>query len=91
MHVDRWRLVYPVHVVTVWFDGARLKVGCPIPSAEFFLLFTSSGSPVYRRCKKVWTRSNEIEVEYQRKEPGFDRQMNAIQDTRWHRSDACNW
>lgn len=69
MHVDYGAWCIRCTVVTVWSDGARPKVVSPIQAGVFFLLFTTSASPVYRRCKKVWTRSNEIEVEFQRKEP----------------------
>lgn len=58
-------------VVEVWDGGARLHVSWTDDLEQFFLLFTSSVKPVYRRCKRVWTRGGEIEVEYQRKRPSF--------------------
>lgn len=58
-------------VVAVWDSGARLQVTWIDELDEFFLLFTSSVKPVYRRCKRVWIRGGEIEVEYQRNRPSF--------------------
>ena len=58
-------------VLAVWEGGARLKVEHPQVLAElseFFLLFTSSQKPVFRQCKRVWTRGYEIEVEYHQKQ-----------------------
>jgi hypothetical protein len=51
-------------VVIVWESGAQLQVQSPADLSEFILLFTSSQSPVRRRCKRVWTNGNKIEVEY---------------------------
>jgi hypothetical protein len=36
---------------------------------EFFLVLTSSPTPVFRRCRRVWVNGNRMGVEYQRKVP----------------------
>ncbi|MEH2563683.1 hypothetical protein V1289_003310 [Bradyrhizobium sp. AZCC 2289] len=56
-------------VVSVWDGGARAKLMWSRHLTEFFLAFTSSVKLVYRRCKRVRLRGEEIEVEYQRKPP----------------------
>jgi hypothetical protein len=58
-------------VMSVWDSGARLQARWPREIREFFLLFTSSVKPVYRRCKRVRMRGQQIEVEYQRMRPSF--------------------
>lgn len=58
-------------VLSVWDTGAQLQVRRPADLTEFYLLFTSSLRPVFRQCKRVWTRGNVIDVAYQRKQPDF--------------------
>ncbi len=77
MSIDgTWRI--DCLVLSVWDGGARLKVKRPkvlTQFSEFFLLFTSSQKPVFRHCKRVWTRGYEIGVEYQRKQATYLRHM----------------
>ena len=58
-------------VLSVWDTGAQLKVSRPGNLTEFYLLFTSSPTPVYRQCKRVRTFGNVIEIAYLRKQPDF--------------------
>lgn len=58
-------------VVTVWESGAQIKITRANDLTEFLILFTSSRSPVRRRCKKVATYGNRIEVEFERKQPSY--------------------
>lgn len=70
MSIDgRW--ITDCLVVIVWESGAQLEVKCPKDLTEFILLFTSSQSPVRRRCKRVWTSGNQIEVKYQGSQAGY--------------------
>jgi hypothetical protein len=58
-------------VLSVWDTGAQLQVGRPGDLAEFYLVFTSSPKPVFRRCKRVGICGDLIEVAYQSKQPDF--------------------
>ena len=69
MSIDGTRFIDCL-VLSVRDNGAQLQLRVHDLS-EFFLLFTSSVKPVYRRCKRVSVRGDEIEVEYQRREPSF--------------------
>ena len=58
-------------VLSVWDTGAQLRVKRPSDLTDFYLLFTSSPRPVFRRCKRIRTCGDVIEVEYQPKQPDF--------------------
>ena len=58
-------------VLSVWTNGARLLAGNPKDLARFLLFFASGPMPVFRRCKRVWVRGNELEVSYERRQPSF--------------------
>ena len=58
-------------VLGVWDTGARLQISLPGNLTEFQLLFTCSQKPVSRRCRRVSTWGNVIEVAYLRKQPTF--------------------
>ena len=58
-------------VLSVWDTGAQLQVGRPADLAEFYLVFTSSPKPVFRRCKRIRTCGDLIEVAYQPKQADF--------------------
>ena len=77
MSVDgTWRI--DCLVLAVWERGARLEVKRPkvlTQFSEFFLLFSSFQKPVFRHCKRVWTRGYEIGVEYQQKQATYLRHM----------------
>lgn len=67
-------------VLSVWDNGALLRVRNPKNlTPKFFLLFTSSVPPVFRRCKRVRTRGSEVEVEYQQEPPSYLRHMQGDQ------------
>jgi hypothetical protein len=47
--------------------GAQLRFPDGLPGlGEFFLIFTASPKPVFRRCNRVWINGNRMGVEYQR-------------------------
>ena len=58
-------------VLSVWDTGAQLQVREPGELTEFYLVFTSSPKPVFRRCKRVRTCGDVIEVANQRSQPDF--------------------
>jgi hypothetical protein len=62
-------------VLCVWNTGAQLQASLPGDLTEFYLLFTSSPRPVSRRCRRVSTRGNVVEVAFLREQPAF--QLNA--------------
>jgi hypothetical protein len=44
-------------------SGAQLAIESPCPSTEeFFLLLTSVGVPVFRRCRRAWVEGDRIGV-----------------------------
>jgi len=67
-------------VLSVWNDGARLAARNPKDLTSFFLIFVSSPKPVFRRCKRVWVRGNEIEVSYERQPPCFGLERNPLDE-----------
>jgi hypothetical protein len=59
-------------VLSVWDTGAQLQVRQSGHLTEFYLVFTSSLiRPVSRRCKKISTYGDMIEVAYQREQSAF--------------------
>ena len=36
------------------------------PEAEFFLMLTQFGNPVFRRCRRTWTHGGQIGVSFER-------------------------
>lgn len=66
-------------VTRVWDSGARLEVPRPADFTEFVLLYAVSPMPVYRWCKKVWTRGSEIIVDYQPMPEDF--RLESLNDT----------
>lgn len=52
-------------VIEVSNSGAQLECpSLPPNAAEFFLLFTSSLNPVYRRCERAWVRGIYVGVKF---------------------------
>ena len=52
-------------VMEVSHSGAQLECPSPLPNApEFFLMFTSSLNPVYRRCERAWVRGTYVGVKF---------------------------
>lgn len=64
-------------VLIVWNEGARVFARNPKHLARFVLFFVSNPKPVFRRCKTVWIRGNELEVHYERL-PGFALERNPL-------------
>jgi hypothetical protein len=49
-------------------SGAQISVeGAEVPTEEFFLLLSSIGTPVYRRCKRAWVEGERIGVFFDKK------------------------
>jgi hypothetical protein len=49
-------------------SGAQLSVKSSLPSTdEFFLLLSSVGVPVFRRCKRAWVEGDRIGVWFDKK------------------------
>lgn len=63
-------------VLIVSNDGARLLVRNPEGLNMFLLFFVSSPKPVFRRCRRIWVRRNELEVSYERLQPSFALERN---------------
>ena len=56
--------------------GAQLEFERASPGLnEFFLMFTTSPLPVFRRCRRVWVNGNRMGVEYQRKQAGVAKHL----------------
>ncbi len=52
-------------VVEISNSGAQLECPILLPNAtEFFLLFTTSLNPVFRRCQRVWVRGRYTGVKF---------------------------
>jgi hypothetical protein len=52
-------------VVEVSHSGAQLECSSHLPNAmDFFLLFTTSPNPVYRRCQRAWIRGMHVGVKF---------------------------
>jgi hypothetical protein len=58
-------------ILSVWDAGAELQVRRPGDLTEFYLLFTSSPRPVFRRCRRIRTWGDVMEAAYQKKRPDF--------------------
>lgn len=67
-------------VLSVWDGGARLATENPKDLTSFFLIFVSSPKPVFRRCKRVWVRGNQLEVSYERQPPCFALERNPLDE-----------
>jgi len=67
-------------VLSVWEGGARLLVRDPQDLTRFFLIFASSPKLVFRRCKRVWGRGNELEVSYERQPPCYALERNPLDE-----------
>jgi hypothetical protein len=51
-------------------SGAQIAVRDPgVSTEEFFLLLSSIGSPVFRRCKCVWAERELIGVTFEKRRP----------------------
>jgi hypothetical protein len=51
-------------VVDMSETGAQLCVKDSGTSAEFFLLLSRYGHPVFRRCKRVWNKGDRMGVDF---------------------------
>jgi hypothetical protein len=55
------------HLIDVSESGARIMLEGPAAELnEFFLVLSSFGHPVYRRCKRSWVDGAQIGVAFQR-------------------------
>jgi hypothetical protein len=61
----------PCKVIDASDSGSQLEFeNSAAPLTEFFLVLTSSPTPVFRRCRRVWINGNRMGVEYQRRVAG---------------------
>ncbi len=55
------------HLLDVSENGARITLEGPAAGLdEFFLVLSSFGSPVYRRCKRAWGDGSQLGVAFQK-------------------------
>ncbi len=60
-----WR--HECQLLDVSESGARITLACPATDlTEFFLVLSSFGSPVYRRCKRAWVDGAQMGVAFQK-------------------------
>jgi hypothetical protein len=77
MSIDGTRCA-PCLVVDTSDSGAQLEFERLSPTlTEFFLVFTNSATPVFRRCRRVWVNGTRMGVEYERKKAGVARRYAA--------------
>jgi hypothetical protein len=59
-------------LIDVSDTGAEIEVtGLAAEPSEFFLLLTSFGSPVFRRCKREWVHGSRVGVSFNKTNIGI--------------------
>jgi hypothetical protein len=58
------------HLIDMSESGARIRLESPAAGlTEFFLVLSSFGKPVYRRCKRAWVEGAQMGVGFQKSTP----------------------